>query len=414
MHGYNIQDYASELMDQKPMPEDELARLKGDYRATLSKMHLDYLVTWNEWAHSHGQLTRNQSHGAPANLLDLYAAADIPETEIFGATPFPIPGLRYDATAVRQRNANDLPEPLVSRFASSAAHVTGKNLVSCESATWLRDHWKVSLSYVKPELDRVLLDGINHIFYHGTVYSPDDVPWPGWLFYAATQFNPNNPWWQDFAELNHYIHNVQTVLQAGQPDNDILLYWPEADVWHQASPNNKRNGPMIQLSVHGGDWIMQTPCGEVAKDLHDNGYAFDYISDLQLGECTVEEGKILTPGGVTYQTIVIPSTHYMPVETLENLLYLVFEGAQVVFQDLPKDVPGLNDLESRRNQLKSLIEALLARKNPAPLVAEEISNAMSNLSIAQEGMMAVGIDSIRRKTDNGFDYFIVNLTATAF
>ena len=45
-----------------------------------------------------GQLVRNQSHGAPGNLLDLYANADIPETETFGSTPFPIPGLRRSDT----------------------------------------------------------------------------------------------------------------------------------------------------------------------------------------------------------------------------------------------------------------------------------------------------------------------------
>ena len=75
-------------------------------------------------------------------------------------------------------------------MASSAAHVMGRPLASSESSTWLRDNWKVALSYAKPELDRVMLDGINHVFYHGTVYSPQDAPWPGWLFYASTQYNP--------------------------------------------------------------------------------------------------------------------------------------------------------------------------------------------------------------------------------
>ncbi len=35
------------------------------------------------WAHAKGSLSRNQAHGAPGDLLDLYAAADIPETEVF-------------------------------------------------------------------------------------------------------------------------------------------------------------------------------------------------------------------------------------------------------------------------------------------------------------------------------------------
>ena len=34
-------------------------------------------------AAARGILTRNQAHGSPGNLLDLYALADIPETEMF-------------------------------------------------------------------------------------------------------------------------------------------------------------------------------------------------------------------------------------------------------------------------------------------------------------------------------------------
>ena len=140
------------------------------------------------WSHAHGFMARNQSHGAPANLLDLYGTVDVPETELFGSTPFPIPGLRREEDEVR--HDQDLPESLVIRMASSAAHVMGRPLVSSESSTWLREHWKAALSYAKPELDRVMLDGINHVFYHGTVYSPQDAPWPGWFFYAAAQFLP--------------------------------------------------------------------------------------------------------------------------------------------------------------------------------------------------------------------------------
>src|ERR1051325_10044243 len=111
-------------------------------------------LTWVEWSHAHGFIVRNQSHGAPGNILDLYANADIAETEIFGSTPFPIPGLRRNPDQVRSGNEQDLPESLVVRMASSAGHVVGHPLSSSESCTWLRDHWKESLAYVKPELDR--------------------------------------------------------------------------------------------------------------------------------------------------------------------------------------------------------------------------------------------------------------------
>ena len=145
--------------DVTTLDRDTLGRIKSDYRETLAQLHLDYLRAWVKWSHDHGYIVRNQSHGAPGNLLDLYANADIAETEIFGSTPFPIPGLRRDPADIANNN-QDLPESLVVRLASSASHVAGHPLASSETATWLRDHWKEALAFVKPELDRIFPDGI--------------------------------------------------------------------------------------------------------------------------------------------------------------------------------------------------------------------------------------------------------------
>jgi len=86
---------------------------------------------------------------------------------------------------------------------------------------------------MKPEADALFLTGINHIFYHGNCYSPADAPWPGWVFYASTQFNTRNPLWRDFGDsINSYIARAQSLLQAGKHDNDLLVYWPLDDLWH--------------------------------------------------------------------------------------------------------------------------------------------------------------------------------------
>ena len=299
----------------RPTP-DTLARVKSDYRETLARLHLEYLDAWVKWSHAHGFVARNQSHGAPANILDLYGDVDIPETELFGSTPFPIPGLRRLDDEVR--HDQDLPDSLVIRMASSAAHVMGRRLTSSESSTWLRDNWKVALSYAKPELDRVMLDGINHVFYHGTVYSPQDAPWPGWLFYAATQYNPANPWWDDFGAMNRYVERVQSVLQSGRPDNDILVYWPVFDIWD--SPE----GMTQQLGVHDVKWLVDTSAGRLARTLMARGYSFDYISDAQLAHTRTVDGELATPGA-RYKILVVPASRRMPLATLEQMVRLAQE-----------------------------------------------------------------------------------------
>lgn len=400
-HGYALEPYLADLLAKEPSGDAEiLARVRRDYRMTLDQLHQAYLRTWADWAHRHGWQVRNQSHGAPANLLDLYAIADIPETEVFGSTPFPIPGLRRDARDIR--DGDDLPEPLVTRMAASAAHVEGKPLVSCETATWLRDHWKVTLADLKPEMDRVFLDGINHLVFHGTCYSSDDAPWPGWYFYAATQFNDRNPWWRDFPAVTAYVGRVQSILQASAPDNDVLLYWPLDDLW-QSVP-----GLQKQLTVHDVGFITDQPVGAVARDLADTGIGFDYLSAAQISRLRARGGQIVAPGG-RYATLIVPACTYLEPGTLRQLLALADAGAIVVFAQEPQDVPGLANLDARRSELQMLWER--ASQHGRIRVGDPLAMLGDLPTLRPEPMVAAGLDCIRRKSADGWDYFIVNLGA---
>jgi hypothetical protein len=315
--GYKLQEHLPEL-DGKGEP-DAIARVKHDYRETLSDLVLDNLIRpWTEWSHANGMLARNQSHGSPANWLDLYAAVDIPETESFG------------------RLVGGDGHPLLFKFASSAANVMGRKLVSSETATWLDEHFHVTLGQIKEMVDRQMLAGVNHVFYHGTAYSPQDAAWPGWVFYASTQLNPQNPIWRDLPALNAYVTRCQSILQSTKPDNDVLLYWPIHDLWQDA------NGLRMDLQVHNAlEWLLGTQFGRTAQWLDERGYSFDYISDRQIMQCEVSSNQITTPGG-KYKTIVIPKAKYLPIATLRKLLALADAGATVIFQfDLPGGPPGV-------------------------------------------------------------------------
>ena len=413
MHGYDIQDYAPALLarsssdntklDQEALGRETLGRIKSDYRATLAELHLNYLRTWVKWSHDHGYIVRNQSHGAPGNLLDLYANADIAETEIFGSTPFPIPGLRREAADIAHNN-QDLPESLVVRLASSASHVAGHRLASSETATWLRDHWKESLAFVKPELDRIFTDGINHIVYHGAVYSPQDAPWPGWLFYAATQFNPNNTWWEDFSALNHYVARVQSILQRGQPDNDILLYWPFDDLLDEEA------GTVKTFTVHNVKWLPDQPVGKIARALMAQGYTFDYISDAQLLQTLPDAGALITAGKTRYRVLVVPATRRLPIATAQKLAALAANGAKIIFEKLPEDVPGFGRLAERR----AAFQTALAQLRPNITVNADVLAGVAP-HVRREAFSEAGLNFIRRSSGpGGHDYFIANLGAQTF
>src|SRR5262249_53033371 len=161
---------------------------------------------------------------------------------------------------------------IVTRFATSAEHVMGREYSSCETLTWLREHWKVALSMAKPEVDQMFLAGINHILYHGTCYSPEDAPWPGWLFYASSEINPRDTLWKTLPQLNQYITRCQSVLQSGSPDNDVLVYFPFYD------HIDKTDGMEIFFKVNiKPPWLVGTEIEKTCQHMTDLGYAFDMI-----------------------------------------------------------------------------------------------------------------------------------------
>jgi hypothetical protein len=402
MHGYDIQAFAAQLAGEQPLDDDTLGRVKGDYRRTLAQLHLDYVKAWVNWSHEEGFKARNQAHGAPGNLLDLYGVADIPETESFGLTQLPVVGLRSDPVGVSVDL--DPPAVLLGRFASSAAHVMGRPLASSETLTWLRENFRESPAAAKPQIDRLLAAGINHIFYHGTVYSPADAEWPGWFFYAATQLTPTNPLWEDFGAMHAYVGRVQSVLQAGAPDNDILLYWPFDEVC------DRSDGLMQQYGVHENKWLTDSSFGRIATQLLDQGFSFDFVSDAQLLGITVEQGALAAPGG-RYRVIVVPGTRRMSVETLARLQQLTKQGATVIFEALPDDVPGYGRLAQRRAEFRSLRSS---RELAQAVAGANLAQALDRKGVRREQAPQVGLNFIRRVRSDGYDYFLVNLGGKAF
>lgn len=375
---------------------DRYKRVLYDYRETISDLLLEkFTQPWHEWAKAKGKLIRNQSHGSPANILDLYATIDIPETEGTNLTRF--------------------------KFATSSAHVMGKPLASSESATWLNDHFLSSLGDVKLILDKYFIGGVNHVFYHGTNYSPQNEPFPGWLFYAAVHFTPQNPFWKDFGTLNAYAARCQSFLQAGKPSNDVLLYFPFAD-----RNNQPARGGMLH-HYDGMEGFEGTIFDKAAEEMLEIGYSWDLISDKQIQLLQFVNGKIKAPGG-EYQTIVLSGVKYLPLPTLQKLVALVNQGAAVIFQDgIPKMVPGLSDIENKQKQF----DALLAQLQFKTTNAEGINNAASGKGLFWEGkeiryllanadvrseeyLTDKKLQFIRRKINGGEYYFITNNGKTTF
>lgn len=362
--GYKLEGKLLELLGEV---EDPGNKVLSDYRETLGDLLLEnFTEQWTAWAHKHGAKTRNQAHGSPANLIDVYSAVDIPEIEGFGLSEFGIKGLRTDK-GYTKKNDSDVS---MLKYASSAAHINGKPLVSCESFTWLTEHFRTSLSQMKPDLDLMFTCGVNNMYFHGICYSPKDDPWPGWRFYASVDMSPTNSIWRDAPYLLKYIERCQSFLQMGQPDNDFLVYLPVRDMWAE----RKGKGPgslLMQFDIHS----MAKKAPDFIKsilEIDKAGYDCDYISEKYLLGTNYVNGMLQTAAGTRYSALIIPGSGNMPENVKAHINSLKAKGAKIIYGT---DV-----------------------------------NQMAKATEAEEMKSKYGLRAIRRKNDTGHHYFIANLT----
>ncbi|MFC0877518.1 glycosyl hydrolase [Saccharicrinis sp. FJH2] len=387
--GYDLKEKLPALLGMTTKEEQQ--RIRCDYRQTISDMLLEnYTVPWEEWAKNKGKIIRNQGHGSPANILDLYAASDIPETE-----------------------GTDI---LNIKFASSAAHITGKKLTSAEAATWLREHFLANLADTKENVDRYLIGGINHIVYHGTAFSPESEGWPGRMFYAAVHYAPTNPLWRDFPAFNTYVTRVQSFLQRGTADNDILVYFPIEDDWMKYDHTGMQHYHGAQ---HGSNVY------NLAEELQKEGYTFDFISDRMVKDLSADGKLIKTGGDATYKTILVPELDYISLETFKKLTDLSKQGATVIFMGaLPDDVPGLGNLESRQNDLNLIVDELgpatdvdgfssYNSEKGKVLVGSEHQPMLNEAGIVPEELAADNLGFIRLNDGHAKTYFVTNWSGNA-
>ena len=189
-------------------------------------MHLDEYVTngfykpYVRKCRELGAWSRVQCLASPTDVMTTYGMVDIPETEAM------------------------LNNPNYSRIVSSAAALSSKYMVSCESftcvygfpATYLREEQTADLKLVA---DALFAQGVNKHIYHGTPYNPagsDTIE-----FFATTYFGPGGSLEPELAEFNAYIGKVSEIMQTGRTYSDVAVYIPYEDgVMQGAYPRERR------------------------------------------------------------------------------------------------------------------------------------------------------------------------------
>ena len=281
----------------------EAAAVRHDWGKTLDELICEnYLAPLAEFARQHHTLFRSQTYGDPAVTL---ADQDVPQL--------------IEGEGMQWRKFS------YTRWATSAAHLFGRNVVSAETWTWLHSPaFRATPLDMKAEADRIFLLGVNQLVGHGWPYSPESAGEPGYAFYAAAVFNQHNPWFPVMPDIMRYLTRVSWLLRQGKPANDVAILLPEDDAQAAFSPGH----------VSIVDEMQKRIKPSLMAEVLDAGYNIDYIDAETIDKL----------GTIPYPVLILPPMERIPLSAYRKIEAYAKSGGRVIaVGETPQRAPGLKE-----------------------------------------------------------------------
>ncbi|HCC86012.1 MAG: Uncharacterized protein XD92_0393 [Proteiniphilum acetatigenes] len=299
-------------------------RFLWDLRQTCKELLLENHAEFGKrYAHKNGlELTIEPYDMNPAGDLDLGTVADVIMGEFWS-----------------KRFGFDTHYAVIE--ATSISHITGQPIVGAEAFTsdnpeaWQEYPWSM-----KDQSDWALAHGVNRFFYHTFAHKPlGDEYRPGMTMGPyGVHWDRGQTWWPMVEAYHKYISRCSHMMQQGQAVSDILYLTPE-----------------------GAPMVFTPPVDAMEENgaIPDKkGYGFDGCSPKMLMErADVKDGKIVFPGGTSYEIMVLPNFKTMTPELLEKITLLVEKGAKIIGIP-PVKSPSLTDYPDCDEKVKRLAEKL--------------------------------------------------------
>lgn len=325
----------------EPDVMERIYRMRYDYELTLAELFKErFLDELNAWCRACGVKSRIQAYGKGCMPVESLMDVDIPECE----------------TWYHKENGEIFPDDkmsghgykMVNKFVASGAHLSGKNVVSCEEITNTRFVFNETLERIKITGDLSNLSGVTHSVLHGYNYSPAEAPFPGWVRYG-TFYNERNPLWRFFPEWISYKARLSTVLRNSDMQTDIALMQPLVDMWTYLAP---------QFEPSPGKW-RPFYVNTLWEAVHQNGGGCDYLTESILQRSTFADGRI-EYGDRSYKALLLLEVETISPETLAAIGRYAAAGGKVFFVgSTPSKAPGLAGLEGGDKEVQRLTADLM-------------------------------------------------------
>ncbi|MBA7525734.1 hypothetical protein ES705_17887 [subsurface metagenome] len=329
-----------------------------DYYNTIISVFLErFTKKFQKFCTENGVLCRYQAYGTPfyMGLFQGNMIPDIPESNnwIYSRG-------RNEAETSEYTWVQNHGYMLWNKAASSAAHIMGRSITSCEAITNTSGVFRTSLETVKQSDDMNFITGINHSVLHGFNYSPLEAGFPGWIRYGA-YFSEHNTWWKYFKNWADYNARLSSVFQNSKPTAEIAVLERLRDFWGEDGA--------VRTVFNDKPWYY----ARLWQPISNLGYSCDYIHQPVLETAKIE-GKRLVCGEMSYKAILLTNVESLMPEAAQKLKAFANAGGKLVFiGKKPYRSLSFKDADKNDYIVKETIESIVAEKNVIQLAAPKES-----------------------------------------
>ena len=334
-------------VEKTPEFAEIVNRVRFDFELTKAELLYErFTRVYLQWCKDQNVKSRAQAYGRGFFPLETSLGYDIPEGE------------SWTTNWLRHRLGEEMSDEdyrrgrgytMINKYVSSAAHLTGKRIVSCEEMTNTYLVFNTTLELLKIGSDQSLMSGITHSVWHGFNYSPPDAPFPGWVQYGS-YYNEKNNWWPYFKYLNDYKARISSLLQHTDMYTDMAILPANYDLWGEMGVQTDPFPEKLNIPYTSIIW----------ESINKNGGAADYTTEIIINDSQVKNGK-LCYGPKKYGTLFLPEVTSLYPETLQKLYDFVATGGRIFcIEKYPEKSPGLNGFKENDQKVAAWIEKLKA------------------------------------------------------
>ena len=342
----NVLDY-NYAVEMTPEFKEMIDRMRYDVELTKAEMFRDrFTIPYTNWCRQLGVKSRAQAYGRGFFPLESGMYYDIPEGESWTTNWLQH---RIGEEMSNEEYRAGRAYTMVNKYITSAAHLTGKRLISAEEMTNTYRVFNATPEFLKIGSDQNAQVGITHSVWHGFNYSPPEAPFPGWVRYGSYYSEKNN-WWRYFNCLNTHRARVASQLQNADMYADIAILMPVSDMWTTMGMQNEPFPSSINKPYQSLVW----------EAMNKNGNGTDYISEPLICASTISNG-MLHYGPRSYKNLFLVGVESMNPETLAKLYEFAQQGGHIFcVETVPYKSLGWKDHEKRDAEVKAWIEKLQA------------------------------------------------------